>query len=67
DTLNGCLCREVVDHSNSPPKEVIECREKGCETHWYHLHCVGLEQQPQKWICDACDASGQTRGGKRAR
>ena len=34
DTLNGCLCGEVVDHSNSPPKEDIKCREKGCETHW---------------------------------
>ncbi|KAF8805563.1 hypothetical protein BYT27DRAFT_7212877 [Phlegmacium glaucopus] len=24
----------------------------------YHLHCIGLEQQPRKWICNACKASG---------
>ncbi|KAF8239877.1 hypothetical protein L208DRAFT_1235902, partial [Tricholoma matsutake] len=27
-------CGIVVDHSNLPPKAIIECREKGCETHW---------------------------------
>ena len=30
----------------------------------YHLSCVELEIKLQKWLCAACKASGQVRGGK---
>ncbi|KAF8240453.1 hypothetical protein L208DRAFT_1232778 [Tricholoma matsutake] len=43
DTLNGCLCRSVL---NSSLSGVIKCKQAGCETQWYHLQCVGLEQEP---------------------
>jgi len=32
----------------------------------YHLNCVGLEQPPTKWVCEACEASGQVRASARA-
>ncbi|KAF8802372.1 hypothetical protein BYT27DRAFT_7112693, partial [Phlegmacium glaucopus] len=32
--------------------------QAGCETQWYHLLCVNLEQIPWNWVCDACNASG---------
>ena len=31
------------------------------------IGCVKLESGPRKWLCAACEASGQTRGGKRPR
>ena len=34
DTLNGCLCGEVVDPLKSPLNEIIKCKEIGCETEW---------------------------------
>ncbi|KAF8221069.1 hypothetical protein L208DRAFT_1330235, partial [Tricholoma matsutake] len=36
DTLNGCLCRSVL---NSSLSGVIKCKQAGCETQWYHLQC----------------------------
>jgi hypothetical protein len=34
DTLNGCLCGEVVDPLELPSDEIIKCQEIGCETEW---------------------------------
>ena len=34
DTLNGCLCGEVVDPSELPSNTIIKCKEIGCETEW---------------------------------
>jgi hypothetical protein len=31
DALNGCLCGQVLGPGNDG---VIECKAKGCETHW---------------------------------
>ena len=27
----------------------------------YHLHCVALEQDPMKWVCEACDTQAKVR------
>jgi hypothetical protein len=34
DTLNGCLCGEVVDPLELPSDTIIKCNEMGCETQW---------------------------------
>ncbi|KAF8220006.1 hypothetical protein L208DRAFT_1543996, partial [Tricholoma matsutake] len=62
NTLNGCLCGEVVNSLKLPSNAIIKCKELGCETEWYHLSCVELEIKPWKWLCAACEASGQARG-----
>ncbi|KAF8802080.1 hypothetical protein BYT27DRAFT_7226487 [Phlegmacium glaucopus] len=59
--LNRCLCGEVVKPGVNLNGSKIECWQPGCETRWYHLLCVDLEQAPSKWICEACEASGQAR------
>ncbi|KAF8964491.1 hypothetical protein BDZ97DRAFT_1660123 [Flammula alnicola] len=64
DALNECLCGKVLGPSDFG---VIECKAKGCETRWYHLECISLEQIPQKWVCETCEGSGGGRGGKRTR
>jgi len=46
--LNGCLCGLVVNPSVDL-SGVIKCRQPSCETQWYHLQCVALEQAPTKW------------------
>ncbi|KAF8232094.1 hypothetical protein L208DRAFT_1273974, partial [Tricholoma matsutake] len=50
NTLNGCLCGEVVDPLELPSDAIIKCKEIGCETEWYHLSCIELEIKPQKWL-----------------
>ncbi|KAF8962901.1 hypothetical protein BDZ97DRAFT_1662393, partial [Flammula alnicola] len=59
DALNECLCGQALGPSNDG---VIECKAKGCETHWYHLECINLEQAPHKWVCETCEESGGGRG-----
>ena len=34
DTLNGCLCGEVVNPLILPSDAIIKCKEMGCETEW---------------------------------
>jgi len=34
DTLNGCLCGEVVDPLELPSDAIIKCKAMGCETEW---------------------------------
>jgi hypothetical protein len=34
DTLNRCLCGEVVDSLKLPSNAIIKCKELGCETEW---------------------------------
>jgi hypothetical protein len=34
NTLNGCLCGEVVDSLKMPSNAIIKCKELGCETEW---------------------------------
>ena len=34
DTLNGCLCREVVNSLKLPSNAIIKCKELECETEW---------------------------------
>ncbi|KAF8237650.1 hypothetical protein L208DRAFT_1246078, partial [Tricholoma matsutake] len=62
DALNGCLCRSVLD---STMDGVLNCKQAGCETQWYHLWCVKLEQEPQNWVCAACckHLLGRDEGG----
>ncbi|KAF8219280.1 hypothetical protein L208DRAFT_1341809, partial [Tricholoma matsutake] len=56
DALNGCLCGSVL---NSTMDGVLNCKQASCETQWYHLQCVELEQEPRNWVCAACEASGR--------
>ncbi|EDR02380.1 uncharacterized protein LACBIDRAFT_309694 [Laccaria bicolor S238N-H82] len=63
DALNGCLCRIVVD---SLSDGVLECKKLGCEMQWYHLDCILLDIVPRNWVCEACEASGTSRGTKRS-
>ena len=37
DTLNGCLCRSVL---NSSLSGVIKCRQADCETQWVSTKCL---------------------------
>jgi len=36
DTLNGCLCRLVL---NSSLNGILKCRQAGCETQWVSTLC----------------------------
>ncbi|KAF8226994.1 hypothetical protein L208DRAFT_1064552, partial [Tricholoma matsutake] len=49
--LHTCVCRETADPKSD---NVIPCKQMGCESKWYHLVCVELEQSPQNWICHTC-------------
>jgi hypothetical protein len=43
NTLNGCLCGEVVDSLRSPSNTIVKCKEMGCETEWVisdHLYSI---------------------------
>ncbi|KAF8228532.1 hypothetical protein L208DRAFT_1016203, partial [Tricholoma matsutake] len=55
DTPNGCLCGSVLD---STMDGVLNCKQAGCKTQWYHLRCMEFEQEPRNWVCVACEASG---------
>ncbi|KAF8240474.1 hypothetical protein L208DRAFT_1233138, partial [Tricholoma matsutake] len=46
DTLNGCLCGSVL---NSTMDGILNCKQASCETQWYHLRCMELEQEPRNW------------------
>ncbi|KAF8170588.1 hypothetical protein BJ912DRAFT_933163 [Pholiota molesta] len=65
DVLNVCLCGSVATFDDELP--VLKCKVAGCETQWYHLSCVELEQAPRNWVCEACEVSGRVKGGKRLR
>ncbi|KAF8219823.1 hypothetical protein L208DRAFT_1337500, partial [Tricholoma matsutake] len=64
DALNGCLCGQVLESSLNG---VLECKQAGCETQWYHLQCVELKLEPGNWVCVACEASGRGPRGWRNR
>jgi len=51
--LDDCLCGS---RAVSTEEGVIQCKRVGCETGWYHLICISLEQVPRGG-----------RGGKAAR
>ena len=36
DALNGCLCGLILDSSM---KEVLKCKQAGCETQWVSTSC----------------------------
>ncbi|KAF9455979.1 hypothetical protein BDZ94DRAFT_1302808 [Collybia nuda] len=63
--LSQCLCGNTVFREQTTNGEAVRCKRSGCETEWYHLICIELEMAPRNWICDACMASGEARGGKR--
>ena len=59
-------------HQNTPQwVRLCSIREKLQVTHspkfQYHLHCISLEIVPRNWVCEACEASGTSRGTKRSR
>ena len=82
DALNGCLCGIVVDSQSDEVLECKElgCEMQWVRlsifhtkkvlyhspTSKYHLGCVSLDIVPQNWVCEACEASGTSRGTKRS-
>ncbi|EDR03449.1 uncharacterized protein LACBIDRAFT_307145 [Laccaria bicolor S238N-H82] len=44
--------------------KVIICRQKGCETLWYHFSRVGLpvDLGINDWVCDPCKSMKKSRG-----
>ena len=40
DTLNGCLCRSVL---NSSLSGVLKCKQAGCETQWVSTCLMGAD------------------------
>ncbi|KAJ7153390.1 hypothetical protein C8R46DRAFT_1197422 [Mycena filopes] len=45
-----CDCGLVVSSSEkSNPQCAIECGKAGCESGWYHLECIGLEETVKGW------------------
>ncbi|KAF5309484.1 hypothetical protein D9619_012434 [Psilocybe cf. subviscida] len=66
DNFSECCDKGVVTPESA---DSIECQRAGCETRWYHLECIGLEQAPVKWHCDACrqrpSAQRATKKGRR--
>ncbi|KJA25397.1 hypothetical protein HYPSUDRAFT_134957 [Hypholoma sublateritium FD-334 SS-4] len=61
DALNECLCGQVLGPTDDL---VIQCKAKGCETQWYHLDCIKLDQIPLRWVYETYVGSGGGRGGK---
>ncbi|KJA21596.1 hypothetical protein HYPSUDRAFT_140472, partial [Hypholoma sublateritium FD-334 SS-4] len=55
--LNGCLCGIVV---NPKCEGALKSRQAGCETQWYHLHCVNFESEPKNWMHQQCLILGPT-------
>ncbi|KIM34856.1 hypothetical protein M413DRAFT_79336 [Hebeloma cylindrosporum] len=62
--VDHCLCGV---HATPNSNDAAKCKRNGCETKWYHLECIQLEQVPKNWVCDACSSSQRGRGGKHAR
>ncbi|KAJ7696885.1 hypothetical protein B0H16DRAFT_1903738 [Mycena metata] len=63
--LEQCLCGNPVSEDDT---EKIKCNRNGCETVWYHLSCVGMEDSVHYWTCEACASSaGGSRPLKRTR
>ncbi|KAF8238072.1 hypothetical protein L208DRAFT_1244161 [Tricholoma matsutake] len=49
------VCGSVLD---STMDGILNCKQAGCKTQWYHLQCMEFEQEPRNWVCAACEASG---------
>ena len=79
--LNKCLCGEVVDPSMEGVVKCkrISCETQGVSAQnvenlevkpendtQYHISCVGGILLPRNWLCEACEASGPSRKGKRS-
>ena len=51
--VHACICGTVVTeeeiHEHS---SVVKCTHHGCETRWFHLHCIDLMYAPKNWCCD---------------
>ncbi|KAJ7709260.1 hypothetical protein B0H16DRAFT_1822031 [Mycena metata] len=63
--LEQCLCGNPVSEDDT---EKIKCNRNGCETVWYHLPCVRMEDSVHYWTCEACASSaGGSRLLKRTR
>jgi len=60
----GCQSGECICGNPVPAEEMenegcaIYCKWAGCETIWYHLECLGLEQRIPAWVCESCKSSG---------
>ncbi|KAE9389485.1 hypothetical protein BT96DRAFT_946829 [Gymnopus androsaceus JB14] len=52
--LSKCLCDCQVSEAERKKEKAVQCKRKGCETVWYHMECVGLNQFIKSWTCDAC-------------
>ncbi len=48
-----CFCSGRWNEYSLP---MIQCRNANCKLEWYHLRCVGLndDDDPEEWLCDTC-------------
>ena len=80
--LNGCYCGNVLSSSMAGVVECKRtgCETQWVSRillliglnllhnySQYHLECITDDPISKNWVCDACKASGEGRGGKRSR
>ncbi|EJD39842.1 hypothetical protein AURDEDRAFT_128055 [Auricularia subglabra TFB-10046 SS5] len=61
--LSDCICGLPVTEEQKG--EAVCCKQRLCETKWYHLGCTDLSFPLKSWTCADCIADG--RGSKRRR
>jgi len=60
--VHACICGTVVTEEEIQERSsVVECAHRGCETRWFHLHCIDLEYAPKNWRCDNHKPSKRAR------
>ncbi|KAF8887466.1 hypothetical protein CPB84DRAFT_1684632 [Gymnopilus junonius] len=59
--LDQCYCGQKLSMKD---EGMLKCREAGCETQWWHLTCVQLDQILKRWVCEACEMMKGGQGGK---
>ncbi|KZV81561.1 hypothetical protein EXIGLDRAFT_844497 [Exidia glandulosa HHB12029] len=66
DDLGVCVCGVAVTETERAGSDaVIQCKEKQCETKWYHLACAKQDYARKAWTCASCKDDG--RGEKKKR
>ncbi|KAF8237106.1 hypothetical protein L208DRAFT_1145789, partial [Tricholoma matsutake] len=55
--LSNCICGDPVSQEDiQAGRYVIQCKQQGCKTQWYHLPCVRLDYPNHSWTCEVCEA-----------
>ncbi|KAH9970578.1 hypothetical protein BGW80DRAFT_1461181 [Lactifluus volemus] len=55
--LNACICGITIsDEEIEENTNIMRCRVQGCETVWFHQHCMNYDFAPRNWACESCSA-----------